>query len=303
MMPCGTRPSKTGRAMIDLQDIAGDLALDYLAQTELGEKAEQALRAIESAQAVLAGLEAQANDKDLLGVKVGTVLCFAVLGKAQAGTSPFDYTRDDWASIASEVAEWAVIADGQAYSEQVFLLYAGYIDASADLLATVASPASVDATRALADRLRSLSKTLEAGEIGEVEYTERCLWTCLEAMLKLLSALLGSAAGAELELLSTSVAQLAFEYGRYRLYAKEQLLLEEYLDHQREVDAQLEEELRAYRAQLEEEAERFLGLVDAAFDPDIESRLRNSVTLARAAGVSEEDVLDSLARIDDFFLN
>lgn len=44
-----------------------------------------------------------------------------------------------------------------------------------------------------------------------------------------------------------------------------------------------------------------MQLVENAFDPDFANTLKNSVALARAAGVHEDEILDSIDKIDDFF--
>lgn len=40
----------------------------------------------------------------------------------------------------------------------------------------------------------------------------------------------------------------------------------------------------------------------ASIDPDISKRLKSSVELARNAGVAEDEVLDSVEKIDEFFM-
>ena len=109
--------------------------------------------------------------------------------------------------------------------------------------------------------------------------------------------------GPEFTYLTQAVAQLAFEYGRLVLLTREQKLLESYLENQRVLDEKLQAEYEEYLAELNEYSERFRGLIDAAFTPGIHDSLIQSVDLARASGVKEEDLLTSIEDVDDFFLN
>lgn len=140
--------------------------------------------------------------------------------------------------------------------------------------------------------------------IGEVDYIEENLWTSLEALLKLLSSQMACQVNEPgFSQLAEAIAQLAFEYGRFRLRKREQTLLDDLLAHQDGLDAELEEELEEYRASLAVESERFLDLVANAFASDIHERLMASVALARTAGVPEGELLSSPEKIDEFFLS
>lgn len=279
------------------------LVLGLLARTEFGNDASQAFAAVKTIQEDLDGLLQQQDQRGLLNIKVGTTLLLAVLGKAQAGKLPSLYQREDWVDIADSVAAYALRMDGQDYSAFVFTLYANYIEACAAALTGRISPATQEAVLALSEELRSRTDDLSEGLIDEPVYIERCLWTSLEAIVKLLSALLASTFGSkEYERLATAVAQLAFEYARLRLYTEEQALLDELLAHQAEVDEELETKIDALRAELAVQSEQFLSLVDNAFSSDIRERLMGSVTLAHLSGVEDEKVLDSVEKIDEFFL-
>ena len=47
---------------------------------------------------------------------------------------------------------------------------------------------------------------------------------------------------------------------------------------------------------------KFQELIDAAFTSNIHDALVNSAALARAAGVKEEEILETTEDIDDFFM-
>lgn len=279
------------------------LVLGLLAQTEFANAASQAFDAVETIQEDLDGLLQQKDQRGLLSIKVGTTLLLAILGKVEMGKLPQSFRKEDWVDIADSVAAYALRMDGKDYSAFVFTLYADYIDACTAALAGRISPATRKAILALSEELRSRTDDLNEGLIDEPAYIERCLWTSLEAIIKLLSALLASTFGSkEYERLATAVAQLAFEYARLRLYTEEQALLDELLVHQTELDEELEAKTEALRAEFAVQSRQFLSLVDNAFSSDIRKRLMGSVTLANSTGVEEEKVLDSVEKIDEFFL-
>lgn len=126
-------------------------------------------------------------------------------------------------------------------------------------------------------------------------------------MIKLLSfwltSKLAAIATVEYAQLAQASVDLAFEYGRYVLYAKEQSILEGYIQNQYVLDDELRTRYEAFLAELEENAARFHNLIDDAFSPDIHNALMQSAALARAAGVKEEEILRSTEDIDSFFLD
>ena len=122
-------------------------------------------------------------------------------------------------------------------------------------------------------------------------------------MIKLLSSSLTTLIGKEYSQLAQAVSQLAFEYGRYVLYAKEQAILSAYIENQYVLDNQLQKQYDAFCADVREQAEQFKKLVDDAFSPDIHNALIQSAALARAAGVKEEELLTSIEDVDAFFMD
>lgn len=244
-------------------------------------------------------------------IKAATVFQIFLVQTLAEGKKPKDLTSEDWKMIAEKVSQFAIMSDGQQYSVFIFTLYADYIDASADWLigraADEAAAKAMDKASAcikeLSASIRFNTEQLQCGELSEVDYIEGCMWISLEAMIKLLAYSLMPMIGPEFTYLTQAVAQLAFEYGRLVLLTREQKLLESYIENQRVLDEKLQAEYEEYLAELSEYSERFQGLIDAAFTPDIQNSLMRSAELARAAGVKEEELLTSIEDVDDFFLN
>ena len=188
------------------------------------------------------------------------------------------------------------------YSEFVFTMYADYIDISADSLPKAVSEKSVLAIKELADSIRFNSNQFRTGKLAEVDYIEGCLWISLEAMIKLLSCYLTAGIGEEFSYFAQAASQLAFECGRIALFSKEQELVTSYIENQYQLDKELEKEWKRYIDELQMYSLKFQELIDAAFTSNIHDALVNSAALARAAGVKEEEILETTEDIDDFFM-
>ena len=290
------------------------------ARAILGEEVVDQLHQIEELvqrlDSVLEGLAGE-DDNVLVGLRAGTVLTISILDRAFGGfpadfnlVNPHPVTRfpsafdlDDWVAIAKNVDEYAVRVDGQSYTEFVFNLYARYIAASAATLAPKISKSQHNAILGLANELNNRTASLRAGEINEPRYVEDCLWICLEAMAKLLSALAFSKQPAEYSDLCINLADYSLACARLAMYQREQALLQQYLEHQSRLDDELQSRLDAYLLDLERQSAQFYVLLERAFDSDFRLSFRGSVVLAQTVGVPKDEVLETEDDIDRFFLD
>ena len=88
--------------------------------------------------------------------------------------------------------------DPQKYTEDVFELFAVYIDVSVDINKKYVNGDNAKEIKGIAEEIRVLTKRLENGEIREAEdYVDRCLWSSFEAMIKLQAAYKTKGAGSE----------------------------------------------------------------------------------------------------------
>ena len=284
-------------------DVLQDFAIEELIASPAGQKLRQAMEIVESVQRHVAALMQKDEEERLTLLKIGTVFQLFLIDTLASGKKASELTADDWKNIAAQVSRNAILEEDQCYSEFVFSRYADYIRVSAKVISKNAPEETTNAITALADEIEALGDQLHKETITETKYVEECLWLSLEAMVKLLSASLGAHMGEELSKLTQAVSQLAFEYGRYVLYAKEQALLEAYLNNQRVLDDQLQRQYDAFIQELQEDAAWFRSLIDKAFSPDIRSALQNSAELARASGVKEEEILKTVEDVDAFFIN
>ena len=280
-----------------------ELPIEQLLGESAAEKLEKTLDAVSTIQRGLFALAESEDSKQFDLLKIGTVFQIFLIDTLAGGKKADELTKEDWQNIAGKVTKYAVLEDGQSYSEFVFTLYADYIDLSEKALLTKGVDAEqAAAVKELADRIRDNAELWRVGEITEVQYIEDNLWLSLEAMIKCLSLALTPKIGPEFTQLIQSVTQLGFEFGRYVMYAKEQAILQEYLDNQQILDNRLQVEYEAYLGEVNQNAERFQRLIDSAFDPGLRESLMESVALAKAYGVKEEYLLKTINEIDDFFM-
>ena len=284
-------------------ELLQQIPIEKLLPESAAEKLKHIIETIGTVQRGLYKL-AEGEDSDQLTLlKIGTVFQFFFIDILASGKTPKTMTEDDWKYIADKVLHHAVLEDEQSYSEFVFSLYADYIDVSAGVLQGKISEKSFQAISDLASAIRQNTELLHKEMIKETDYVEACLWLSLEAMIKLLSSSLATAIGPDLADLAAAISQLAFEYGRYVLYAKEQSILDKYIQNQYVLDEQLQQEYAVFLEEVQAEADQFRHLIDEAFSPDLPELLLKSAALARAAGVNEKELLTSVEDVDSFFLD
>ncbi|MBO5621970.1 MAG: hypothetical protein J6N21_07835 [Butyrivibrio sp.] len=279
-----------------------NITIEYLDETDIGQNILKAMAGIQKAQETVTAYMTDDSPEEQKAMRAGTVIAFAIVSKIASGKPIKEFTKEDWMDIASKTADCAVLIDGQRYSEWVFSVYVKYVEISVKVLEMRGiSKEKRDAISKIANDVRTLSKRLEKGQIEEAAYTEQCLWLLLEAMIKLITSYSVILVGDELADFNQSVAILAFEYARYTLYRQEQAILDEYLKHQHEVDAELEDKFANYKQLFEKRNAEFSNLMKDAFDSNIAVRLKSSVAIARNVGVKETEILDSIGHIDDYF--
>ncbi len=286
----------------NLKSYLKNLALDQLLHTPVGEKLGQAIEMIQVVQNHFYAILEKQDELDLTSAKAATIATFAILRKIAEGKSPSKFEADDWKDIAAVVAKFAILPSDQQYSVFIFSLFERYIRCSTGLIKGVVPSKIIDTINALADELHHNTELLRNGIITEVKYTEDCLWIALEAMVKLLAsatALMGDKRNTDL---SQAVASLAFEYGRLMLYRREQEIVNQFIISQYQLDEELEQKYTLFLAELNNQAEQFYLLVENAFVPNFRDAFLQSILLAKAAGVRDEDILSCREEIDNFFL-
>ena len=287
----------------NLENLLKDLALEQLMKSPLGDQLQHAMHIFDKVQTHYFALAEKQDEMGMTGIKAVTVLTFAILRKIADGKLPSQLDGQDWKEIAAVVDQYAVLADDQQYSVFIFSLYERYIRHSVIQIEEIISEETAAMINGLADELRSKADALGAGYISEVTYIEDCLWISLEAMLKLLASTAALCNDQRIADFAQALTSYAFEYGRLMLYSRELEIVNQFIESQHQLDAELEQKYAAYLEDLQTESQQFYTLIDNAFAPNFRDAFLHSILLAKAAGVKEEEILSSTEDIDSFFLD
>lgn len=236
-------------------------------------------------------------------LKIGTILNLSILKKLHEGKNIKSFDQEDWKEIASQIMDYAIFMEGDCYSASIFLLYAKYIEYSVANCGGFLSEQSFNEIVELVEQLRSKTEAFRNGGLKEGVYTEDCLWLCLEAMIKLITGSMSIAAGEEYKQLISASTTFIIRYAECQRYKKEQKQLIAIFHRQKELDKELEQKYQIFITEYEKEAAEFEELINKAFSAQGEDQIYASAELARAAGVKEEDILDTKEKIEEFFLN
>lgn len=287
----------------NLEGLLKDLALEQLMKSPVGEKLQQAMRIFQNVESHYVALAEKQDEMGMTGIKAITMLTFAVLRKIADGKMPSELNAQDWKEIAAVVSEYAVLADDHRYSVFIFSLYERYIRHSVAQIQEIISEESAIVINGLANELHDKAAALSAGYISEVTYIEDCLWISLEAMIKLLACTTALSGDSRVSDFAQALASYAFEYGRLMLHSRELEIINQFIESQYQLDAELEQKYAAYLEDLEKESQKFWTLIDNAFAPNFRDAFLHSVLLAKATGVKVEEILSSTEDIDSFFLD
>ena len=287
----------------NLEQLLGDLTLEQLMNSPLGVQLQRAMHISEIVQAHCFALAEKQDELEMTGIKAITIMTFSMLKKIADGKIPSQMDKEDWKDIAADVSKDAVIADDSQYSVFIFGQYEKYIRNSVMQIEQLISEETAAVINGLADELHNKSDALEAGCITEVVYIEDCLWISLEAMIKLLACTAVLCKDQRIADFVQAFASYAFEYGRLMLYNRELEIVNQFIESQYQLDAELEQKYAAYLEDLQKESEKFYMLIDNAFAPNFRDAFLHSVLLAKAAGVKEDEILSSAEDIDSFFLD
>ena len=286
-----------------LEHMLKELALEQLMKSPVGDKLQQAMQIFQTVQKHYVALADKQDEIGMTGIKATTILTFAILKKIADGKKPSELNGQDWKEIAAAVSQYAILNDDQQYSVFIFSLYERYIRNSVMQIEEIISEETAAVISGLADELHNNAEALGAGYISEVAYIDDCLWISLEAMIKLLACTATLYGDQRVTDFTQALASYAFEYGRLMLYSRELEIVNQFIESQYQLDAELEQKYAAYLEDLQKESEQFYTMIDNAFAPNFRDAFLHSALLARAAGVKEEDILSSTEDIDSFFLD
>lgn len=278
-----------------------DLSLENLLSVSSLENLQNIINVIQKVQLIVSSVADSDDPETKKIIKTGTIIVLSIIQLAYREKSLDELTDEDFEFIADNIRTYTSAINQDTYSSFIFLRYSEYIEISADALSDYISEDQLNRIKALSEEIRSLTDQFVNEEIREVDYIEKCLWISLDAMIKLVVSSKTALLDDELREFTEALSSLAFEYGRYTLYRKEQALLQSYLDNQKMLDEDLQKQYDDFKNELISETDKFESLISNAFAPDFRESLINSAEFARTVGVKEEEILDTIAKIDDFF--
>lgn len=277
------------------------LPISYFQQTPIYDALNRAMMQLEKAEEIAYTMQTKSESDDLTAIKIGTTLSLAIIRKMLTGKKLKEFSKEDWNEIAENVADTAILMDGEAYTVWVFTLYAKYIEASVNAREAVIPAKHATEIRGLAQELMDFTDEFQQGKLKEVDYVDHCLWTSFEAMIKLIASFKTGKLSEEFSDFIVYTGDYAVQFARLSMYQKEDAMLEAYLRHQEALDVELQQKYEQYICELEEQTAKFSDLIENAYSGDFKKRLMNTVNLAKEAGVPDEKILSSIDKIDNYF--
>ncbi|WP_405497557.1 hypothetical protein [Nocardia sp. NBC_00511] len=224
----------------------------------------------------------------------GTTFVLAVVAKRREGKRLNEFSGRDWIDIAGETGSG--FSKGGVRGLSIYAL--------TNFTATSAAVASSIVTTSFS--IAEQANKLRRNEIDELEFIETSELIALEAAVRALSAFVGQATipvpilGA---VIGTTIGTVMYKAVASSLTKREAALIKRYLDEQRTLDGQLATEYEAILDALDHSMSDYLGLLERAFSPDVRVALVGSVELAMKLGVASNEILDSTAKVDAYFLD
>lgn len=227
-------------------------------------------------------------------VEGGTAFVLAVVEKRRNGKNLKDFTSQDWGDIAGESGFG--FAKGGVRGISVYAL--------TNVTATSAAVASSLVTAAFG--IAEQANKFRLGEITEVEFIENAELVALDTAVSALSSLVGQVLipvpvlGA---VIGNTVGTIMYRAVSSSLSQREIALIERYLSEQRAIDARLSVEYREIIDHLEACMSDYLGVLERAFSPDVDTAFRGSIDLAIRLGVTSDEIIDSDEKNLAYFLD
>ena len=286
-------PSKLEPSILEYGDVQqGTIAVTFDKEKEHLQEIDQEQRDIayqESKPTLAEGMKATAVAAAVEGV---TTFVMSIVQKHKAGKKIKEFDQTDWMEIAGDSGKGTII--GGIRGASIYLL--------TNFTATPAAVASAITTAAFG--VAEQAHMFRSGSINEVQFIENSEILCLDASVSALSSFAGQilipvpVIGA---IIGNAVGTMVYQIGKDSFSAKENELIKKYLRNLAERDKQLAIEYHQYVEQMNRCFEKYVELLTAAFNPNVERALNGSIILAKHMGVSEDEILDSYEKIVSYF--
>lgn len=262
-------------------------------ESSLREEDESSRRAAYEDSKPTLGQAAQATAVSA-AVEGATTFVMEVARKLREGKSLRDFSEEDWSQIAEKTGAGTLKGGVRGASIYALTNFTATPGAVASALCTASFSVAEQAHR------------FRSGEIDEVEFIRESEIVCLDAAVSALSSAIGQAIipvpviGA---VIGNTVGTVIYQTAKDGLSSYEQKIVEQYKEEQKKLDERLSKEYQALMVELRQDMSIYCHLLDRAFHPDPLVAINGSAELALSLGVLQGEVLDSIEKIDSYFLD
>ncbi len=227
-------------------------------------------------------------------VEGGTTFIIDIAKKKREGKRIREFTKDDWNEIAVDTG--GGFAKGGIRGSSIYLL--------TNFTATPAAVASAIVTASFG--VANQANMLRQGRLDELAFIENSEMLCLDAAVSALSSFAGQVVipvpviGA---VIGNAVGTMLYQISKDNLSAREQRIVEKYLEEIKNLDEELMQDYKNFIDELSKDMESFMAILDRAFAPDMRIAFRGSIELAKELGVPEDEILDSKEKIISYFMD
>lgn len=238
-------------------------------------------------------------------IEGGTTFVLEITKKIKSGTSIKDFSEEDWNEILKKSG--ISVAKGGIRGASMYALSnctTFFIDDSKAITTTPTAVASAIVTSAfgVAEQVSLYRK----GNLNELQLIQNSELLCLNSAISAASSLLGQTIipipilGA---VIGNTVGTVMYQIAKDSFGNYEAKLFEDFLERQKQLDSNLEEEYVSFISNMNESLTLFMDILTRAFSENAVVSFDGSIELCRSLGISENQILKTKEEIDDYFMN
>ena len=228
------------------------------------------------------------------GVEGGISFCMAIAQKHKSGKKLSEYTADDWKDVGIETGKGTAkggIRGGVAYVMSNFTC-------------TPANVANAIVTAVYGTVANAIK--FSEGKMSEEDFIIQSEACCLDAGISTIAALIGEMVipvpvlGAAV---GTTVGNVLYDISKKYCDENARKCFEKYCTEINELNEKLDKKYKLFIESLEHELNKFMSILELAFDEQVNVAFDNSVLFAEMCGVDENRILKNKEQVDVFFLS
>ncbi|SHM39530.1 hypothetical protein [Ruminococcus flavefaciens] len=212
----------------------------------------------------------------------------------KSGKSIKDFSNDDWAEICKKTGLGTVKGSVRGISIYALTNYTATPAAVANALVTASFGIAQQAY------------LMKEGKITQEDFLRNSEKLCVDVSVSALSSFIGQAVipipvvGA---VIGNTIGNLIYQTAKESLKKQDKQLIESYILEIEALSHSLDVQYKLYVEQLNEAMKEYFLILEDAFAVDCVQAFDGSIQLARYIGVSENDILNTIEDIDDYFLS